>query len=80
MENNLKLLGSELNKAVSSFENKNGDLIEFVLNENAPHLHIMKVKAELFKNLDLDQEFEQADLLDYLGYERIISCRRKNKL
>ena len=42
-------------------------------------LHSMKVKEEILKNLDTDAEFENADLLDYLGYERIIACNKQNK-
>ena len=69
----------ELNQKIKQFEQKNGDLTNFVFNENKPYLHTMKMKGEIFENLPLDAEFENADLLDYLGYERIISCKKNNK-
>ncbi len=69
----------ELDKEVKEFEKEKGKDFSFYLNENDPLLHNMKVKGMLFKNIKLDEEFENADLLDFLGYERIISCKKNNK-
>lgn len=79
MKNNFEKIDQELREQIKEFENHNGKNYDFALNKNDPLVHSMKVKGELFKNIELDSEFENADLLDYLGYERIISCRRNNK-
>lgn len=79
MNQNFRKINRELKDKISEFENKNGDLRDFILNENAPYLHTMKMKEDILKNLDIDAEFENADLLDLLGYERIISCKKDNK-
>ena len=79
MNQNFGKINRELKDKISEFENKNGDLRDFILNENAPYLHTMKMKEDILKNLDIDAEFENADLLDLLGYERIISCNKDNK-
>ena len=68
----------ELKQSVDKFE-KSGKSVVTILNENDPHLHNMKVKGEIFEKIDLDAEFENADLLDLLGYERIISCKKTDK-
>ncbi|MBQ3493963.1 MAG: hypothetical protein IJA69_00955 [Clostridia bacterium] len=77
MEQKFDAMNRELEQKLAQFEQKNGDLLSFVVNENAPFVHSMKMKEEILKNLDIDAEFENADLLDYLGYERIISCKTK---
>lgn len=79
MNNNFKKINEELNKQIKHFEDKNGKEYLFCLNEKDPLVHSMKVKGKLFEKIDLDAEFENADLLDYLGYERIISCKKNNK-
>ena len=68
----------ELKQSIDKFE-KSGKSVVTILNENDPHLHNMKVKGEIFEKIDLDAEFENADLLDLLGYERIISCKKTDK-
>ena len=73
-----KKINELLTKQIIEFESKNGSDYSFKINQNDPIVHSMKVKGELFKYIDLDEEFENADLLDYLGYERIISCKRNN--
>lgn len=79
MINNYKKINKKLNKKIKDFESKNGKQYSFYLNKNDPLVHSMKMKGKLFENIDLDSEFENADLLDYLGYERIISCKKSNK-
>ena len=79
MNQNFRKINRELKDKISEFENKNGDLRDFILNENAPYLHTMKMKEDILKNLDIDAEFENADLIDLFGYERIISCKKDNK-
>lgn len=76
---NLIEIKKQLNNEINNFYKNNGEDYSFNLNENDPIVHSMKVKGKLFKNLDLDAEFEKTDLLDYLGYERIISCKKKRK-
>ena len=73
-----KKYNQELEKSVENFE-KNSSKKTFTLNENDPIVHSMKVKGELFSQIELDSEFENADLLDLLGYERIISCKKTDK-
>lgn len=68
----------ELKESIQKFESQ-GKNVPTILNENNPHLHNMKVKGEIFSQIDLDSEFENADLLDLLGYERIISCKKTDK-
>lgn len=79
MNNNFKKINEQLNEQINNFEKEHGKDFSFYLNQNDPLVHSMKVKGELFKNIDLDSEFENADLLDLLGYERIISCKKKSK-
>ncbi len=79
MEINYEKIKSELQKNVHDFEKKNGKDFSFTLSQNDDLVHSMKVKGMLFSKLDLDSEFESADLLDYLGYERIISCKKDHK-
>ena len=79
MNKNYKKINEELNKQIKQFEDKKGNDFSFYLNENDPIVHSMKVKGKLFEKIELDEEFENADLLDYLGYERIISCKKNNK-
>ncbi len=79
MEINYEKIKSELQKNVHDFEKKNGKDYSFTLSQNDDLVHSMKVKGMLFSKLDLDSEFESADLLDYLGYERIISCKKDHK-
>ena len=79
MNNIFDAQNRELKQKIKQFEQKNGDIQTYVFNENKPYLHTMKMKGEIFENLPLDAEFENADLLDYLGYERIISCKKNNK-
>ena len=69
----------ELKQKIKSFEKNNGSIEDYVFKQNEPFLHSMKMKEEILKNLDIDAEFENADLLDYLGYERIISCNKQTK-
>ena len=76
---NFNKINDELTRQIEEFELKNGKDYNFNINENEPIVHSMKMKGKLFKNLELDEEFENADLLDYLGYERIISCKKINK-
>ena len=73
-----KKYNQELNQNVLEFE-KNNAPKSFILNENDPLVHSMKVKGEIFSQIDIDSEFENADLLDLLGYERIISCKKTDK-
>ena len=77
MKNNFNKINKELSQKIKEFEERNGVDYSFNLNQNDPIVHSMKVKGKLLENLDLDAEFESADLLDYLGYERIISCKKK---
>ena len=77
MKQNFEKMNNELTKKVKEFE-KYHSLEEFYVNENDTSLHNMKMKGEVFSKINLDEEFENADLLDYLGYERIISCKKKN--
>ncbi len=79
MEINYKKIKSELQKNIHNFEKKNGKDFSFVLSQNDEIVHSMRMKGILFSKLDLDSEFENADLLDYLGYERIISCKKDHK-
>ena len=79
MEINYEKIKSELQKNIHDFERKNGKDFSFTLSQNDDLVHSMKVKGMLFSKLDLDSEFESADLLDYLGYERIISCKKDHK-
>ncbi len=79
MEINYEKIKSELQKNIHDFEKKNGKDFSFTLSQNDDLVHSMKVKGMLFSKLDLDSEFESADLLDYLGYERIISCKKDHK-
>ena len=79
MNENFEAQDRELKKIIAEFEAKHGELRQFILNENAPYLHTMKMRGEVLENLDIDSEFENADLLDYLGYERIISCKNNKK-
>ena len=79
MEINYEKIKKLLQKNVDDFEKKNGKDYSFYLSQNDELVHSMKVKGMLFSKLDLDSEFESADLLDFLGYERIISCRRDHK-
>lgn len=73
-----KKYNQELEKSVKDFE-KNSSKKTFILNENDTIVHNMKVKGEIFSQIELDSEFESADLLDLLGYERIISCKKTDK-
>lgn len=77
MKHNFEKMNKELTKKVEEFE-KFHSQEEFYVNENDTSLHSMKMKGEVLSKIDLDAEFENADLLDYLGYERIISCKKKN--
>ena len=77
MEQKFDAMNKELSRKLEEFEAKNGELVEFVIKQSKSDLHTMKMKEEILKNLDIDAEFENADLLDYLGYERIISCKTK---
>lgn len=79
MKDNFNKINKELTKQIEEHELKNGKDYSFYINENDPIVHSMKMKGELLKHIELDQEFENADLLDYLGYERIISCKKNNK-
>ena len=79
MKNNFNKINKELSQKIEQFEELNGKNYPFNLNQNDPLVHSMKVKGKLLENLDMDAEFESADLLDFLGYERIISCKKKNK-
>ena len=76
MKNNFDKLKKELEKKIANFEDENGQDYNFCLGQNDDLVHSMKMKGEVFKNIELDEEFENADLLDYLGYERIISCKK----
>lgn len=76
---NINKLNEELRIQIQNFEDEHGKDYSFNLNENDPIVHSMKVKGRLFKEIELDEEFENADLLDYLGYERIISCRKEDR-
>ena len=78
MEINYQKIKQLLQKQVDDFEKKNGDK-SFTLSQNDELVHSMKVKGLLFSKIDLDSEFENADLLDYLGYERIVSCKKDHK-
>ena len=75
---NIKKINNELLEQIKEFERVHGKDYNFNLKQNDDLVHSMKVKGEVFKQIQLDEEFENADLLDYLGYERIISCK-KNK-
>lgn len=75
---NFKKYNQELNQSILEFE-KNNVQKSFSLNENDPIVHSMKVKGKIFSQIDIDSEFENADLLDLLGYERIISCKKTDK-
>ena len=77
MEQKFDAMNKELQDKLKQFEEKNGDMLEFVVKQSGSDLHTMKMKEEILKNLDIDAEFENVDLLDYLGYERIISCKTK---
>ena len=77
MEQKFDAMNKELLAKLEDFEIKNGNLVEFVVKQSEGDLHTMKMKEDILKNLELDAEFENADLLDYLGYERIISCKTK---
>ena len=79
MNKTFEKINKELTQNIKIFESKNGKDFDFNINQNDPILHTMKVKGKLFQNIQLDEEFENADLLDYLGYERIISCKKKDK-
>lgn len=79
MKDNFNKINKELTSIIADFEAKNGKDYSFYINENEPIVHSMKVKGKLFEHIKLDEEFESADLLDYLGYERIISCKKNNK-
>ena len=79
MNNNFEKINKELKQNIEKFESKNGKDFDFNIKQNDQDLHTMKMKGRLFKNIQLDEEFENADLLDYLGYERIISCKKKDK-
>ena len=79
MNKTFEKINKELIDKITVFENKNGKDYDFYIKQNDEVLHNMKVKGELFKDIELDKEFESADLFDYLGYERIISCKKKDK-
>lgn len=79
MNKTFEKINKELTHSIEIFESKNGKDFDFNINQNDPILHNMKVKGKLFQNIQLDEEFENADLLDYLGYERIISCKKKDR-
>ena len=79
MNQSFKSQNSELKQKIKQFEAEHGDLREYILNENLPYLHSMKIRGEIFDSLDIDTEFENADLLDFLGYERIIACNKNKK-
>ena len=78
MKTNFEKIKQELTVKLKNFEDKNGKDKSFVLGQNDDLVHSMKVKGKVFENIQLDEEFENIDLLDFLGYERIISCKRKN--
>ena len=73
-----KKINAELSKKVEEFE-KCHCQEELYINQSDTSLHSMKMKGEVFSKINLDQEFEDADLLDYLGYERIICTKKNNK-
>ena len=79
MEHNFNEINKELTKQIEKFEAKNGKDYSFYINEKEPIVHSMKMKGKIFEQIKLDEEFENADLLDYMGYERIISCKKSNK-
>ena len=76
MKNNFNKLKKELKQKIAEFEQKNGQDYNFYLGQNDDLVHSMKMKGEVFENIELDEEFESTDLLDFLGYERIISCKK----
>ena len=79
MKDNFEKINNELTEKIKVFENKFGNDFDFNIKQNDPILHNMKVKGKLFEKIEQDKEFENIDLLDYLGYERIISCKKKDK-
>ena len=78
MDKKFEKINKELKNQIETFEKKNGKNFCFDLKQNDALVHNMKLRGKLFEQIELDSEFESADLLDFLGYERIISCKKNN--
>lgn len=86
MKLELESLNENLSLAVLNFEQKNGDILEKVLNENAHDLHTMLMKSDFESYLssadvELNElEFSiQADLFDFKLYEKELSSINGNQ-